>query len=199
MRKKSHIALTTYLIKSMEVEALHNYKKSFYFGSILPDCVPSFLTRRHCIEDTFEIVKKEIKKITTHLEEEKGITSSYARRLGVVTHYVADYFTYPHNHIFPGTLGEHCTYENHLKFAIKDYVKSDEAVRHREKVKRIRTVDEICDYIKEMHNEYLLIAKEIKTDCEYIVKVCQKVVDVILQYFELSYEATMLKTKGKIA
>ncbi len=199
MRKKSHIALTSYLIKSMEVEALSNYKKSFYVGSLLPDCVPSFLTRRHCIEDTFDIVKKEIKKITSHYDEEKGITRYYCRHLGVVTHYIADYFTFPHNAIFTGSLSEHCSYENELKFALRDYVKSEEAMKHREKVKRIRSIDEICNYIKEMHNEYLQVIKTVKTDCEYIVKVCQKVVDVILQIFELCYEAMLLKSKGKVA
>lgn len=187
MRKKSHISLANYLMVSMKTEALTNHKKAFYVGSILPDCVPSFITRRHCIEDTFELLKEEIIKITDNYDMNRGITGYYCRHLGVITHYVADYCTFPHNHIFEGTLMEHCSYENDLKFAFRAYVKSDEAKRVREKNGTFRTVDEICQYIKETHEEYLKAIKIVKMDCLYIVELCHKVVDAILQIFELSF------------
>jgi len=187
MRKKSHISLAIYLMKSMDTEALTNHKKAFCFGSILPDCVPSFITRKHCIEDTFEILKNEIIKITDDYEMDKGITGYYCRHLGVITHYVADYFTFPHNNIFEGNLREHCSYENDLKFAFRAYVKSDDAKRVREKNGTFHTVDEICKVIIEMHDEYLNAIKVIKIDCMYIVELCHKVVDAILQIFELSF------------
>lgn len=187
MRKKSHISLANYLIKSMESEALWDHKKSFYLGSILPDCVPSFITRKHNIEETFEILRKEILKITDDYDMDRGITGYYTRHLGVITHYIADYFTFPHNNIFPGNLKEHCTYERDLKLAFRSYVKSDEAVINREKSALFRTVDEILSFIKEMHNEYLKAIKVIKVDCMYIVELCHKVVDAILHIIELNF------------
>ncbi|MDF2472984.1 MAG: hypothetical protein K0R21_766 [Anaerocolumna sp.] len=187
MRKKSHISLANYLIKSMKFEELFVYKKSFYIGSILPDCVPSFITRRHCIDDTFEILKKEINKITYDYDMEQGITGYYCRHLGVITHYIADYFTFPHNKIFNGSLIEHNSYENDLKHALRTYVKNGEVKHIREKNRKFRTVEEICNFIKEMHEEYLKAVNAIKIDCMYIVELCHKVVDSILQIFELSF------------
>jgi hypothetical protein len=187
MRKKSHISLANYLIKSMKFEELINHKKSFYIGSILPDCVPSFITRKHNIEETFEILKEEILKITDNYDMDRGMTGYYTRHLGVVTHYIADYFTFPHNNIFKGNLKEHCTYERDLKLAFKSYVKSDEAVRGRAKSAIFKSVDEILKFIIEMHEEYLKAIKIIKIDCMYIVELCHKVVDAILQIFELNF------------
>jgi hypothetical protein len=187
MRKKSHISLASYLMKSMKTEELVNHKKAFYLGSILPDCVPSFIIRRHCIEGTFEVMKAEILKITDDYDMDKGITRYYCRHLGVITHYVADYFTFPHNEIFEGTLREHCSYEKDLKFALRTYVKSDEAKQVREKNGTFQTVDDICKFIAEMHKEYLKAIKVVKMDCMYIVALCHKVVDAILQIFELNF------------
>lgn len=192
MRKKSHISLANYLMKSMKTEDLQNHKKAFYIGSILPDCVPSFITRRHSIDETFELLKVEISKVTDSYDMGRGITGYYCRHLGVITHYIADYFTFPHNNIFTGTIREHCSYENDLKLAFRAYVKSDEAKRVREKTTIFRTVDEICQFITEMHAEYLKAIKVIKIDCMYIVELCHKVVDAILQIFELSFTTTQI-------
>lgn len=194
MRKKSHISLASYLMKSMETEELLNHKKAFYIGSILPDCVPSFITRKHCIEDTFEILKAEIIKITDDYEMNRGITGYYCRHLGVITHYLADYFTFPHNHIFDGSLREHCSYENELKFAFRAYVKSEEAKRVREINGTSHTVDAICKVIKEMHEEYLKAMKVIKIDCMYIVELCHKVVDAILQILEIALSTSRIES-----
>lgn len=185
MRKKSHISLANYLVKSKGFEGLHEHRKAFYFGSILPDCVPSFLTRKHRIDTTFDILKKEIQNLTVDFDPEKGLNGYFCRHLGVITHYIADYFTYPHNHIFKGSLKEHCVYEADLRDAIKEYVASPEAKKVREKNGTFRTVDEICAFIQKMHEEYLEAVKVIKEDCRYIVELCHRVVDAILQVIEL--------------
>lgn len=188
MRKKSHISVAKYLMNSTGMEYLQGHKKSFYIGSILPDCVPSFITRRHCIEDTIEILKKEIDKVTRDYNTEKGLTPYFCRHLGVITHYIADYFTFPHNSIYPGNLKDHCAYEEDLKHAIREYVKSDEAARVREKNGLFKSSEEIIAFIRRSHEEYLNLIIQIKLDCKYIVELCHKVVDAILQLFELALQ-----------
>jgi len=187
LRKKSHISVAKYLLNSNGMEYLQEYKKSFYFGSILPDCVPSFLTRRHCIEDTIEILKDEIDKITTDYDANKGLSTYFCRHLGVITHYVADYFTFPHNSIYPGNIKDHCIYEEDLKHAMREYVKSDRAKKIREKNGLFHDSNEIIDFIKKVHAEYLQLMLQVRIDCMYIVELCHKVVDAILQLFELEY------------
>lgn len=192
MRKKSHISLAGYLLDSMKNDGLTQHKKAFYVGSILPDCTPSFITRRHTIEETFDILKKEILKITDNYDADRGIDRYFSRHLGVVTHYLADYFTYPHNNVFTGNIKEHCGYEKKLITALRSYVNSEEAAKNRESNLLFDTVDEILKFIKKMHEEYLKVAKKIIVDCDYIVELCHKVVDGILQIFERNYRKAML-------
>ena len=47
MRKKSHISLAWYLMNSEGMDALKLHKGSFYMGSVLPDCMPSFNNEWH--------------------------------------------------------------------------------------------------------------------------------------------------------
>ena len=71
--KKSHISLAWYLMNSEGMDALKLHKGSFYMGSVLPDCMPSFLVRRHTIEDSFEVLEKEFQKLVSHFDPKKGI------------------------------------------------------------------------------------------------------------------------------
>ena len=195
MRKKSHISLAKFLMNNMKVEDLNEHKKAFYIGSILPDCRPSFLTRKHSIDATFPILIEEIKKITVDYDMEQGITGYYCRHLGVITHYLADYFTFPHNSIFQGSIKEHCVYEKKLKFTFKSYVQEEDTQRDREQKGTFHSIDEIIRFIVKTHREYLKTLKVVKEDCQFIVDLVYKVVDAILQIFELNMMKLNMKNE----
>ncbi|MDF2512949.1 MAG: hypothetical protein K0S04_2815 [Herbinix sp.] len=188
MRKKSHISLARYLVNNMQVKDLLDHKKAFYLGSILPDIQPSFLTKRHTIEETFEILIEEIRKITIEYDIHKGINSYYARHLGVITHYLSDYCTFPHNSIFDGSLKDHVTYEKDLKFKLREYVGRDEVQKERIPGQSFHTFEEIIRFINETHGEYLKAIKVVNQDIQFIIHLCYKVVDAILRFFELAIE-----------
>ena len=172
----------------MNVNALYDHRKSFLIGSILPDCIPSFLTRKHTIEDTFVILRKEIEKLTEEYDVNRGVGMYFCRHLGVVTHYVADYFTLPHNKVFQGTLKDHIFYEKDLKFELRSYIHNEDPELVRDKSPYVKSVDEICDFIVHMHAAYIKVASEVKKDCQYIVELCHYVVDAIIQFIELQFE-----------
>ena len=91
MRKKSHISLARYIVANTKDEELKKHKLSFYIGSILPDCKPSFVYKRHEISGTFPLVKKNIEYLVegkkNHTPKRKRM---YYKNLGEITHYVAD-------------------------------------------------------------------------------------------------------------
>jgi CRISPR/Cas system-associated endoribonuclease Cas2 len=185
MRKKSHISLAKFLVNNMQVDDLKEHKKAFYLGSILPDIKPSFLTRRHTFDETFEILIDEIKKITVDYDINQGINGYYARHLGVITHYLSDYCTYPHNSIFEGSMTEHIHYERDLKHSLKEYVEREETQRGRKHSKKC-TLDEIVHIIYRTHREYLKALKDVQEDIQYIIELCCKVVDAILTFLEMA-------------
>jgi CRISPR/Cas system-associated endoribonuclease Cas2 len=187
MRKKSHLSLAKFIMNNIQVENLNEHKKAFYIGSILPDLKPSFLTKRHTIDETFDTLTEEIKKITVDYDISRGMDGYYARHLGVITHYLADYCTFPHNSIFEGTMTEHVHYEKVLKKSLKNYVHSDAARRDRLSSGNGKTMDEILQLIIKTHKEYLKALKVVKRDIEFIVDLCYKVVDALIMFFEIAY------------
>lgn len=173
MRKKSHISLARYLVAKSGSAELKKHRLAFYLGSILPDCKLSFIYRRHEIGATFEDVKKEMIRLA---EEEKAQKNrrAYYRNLGQVSHYIADYFTFPHNAVYPGTLSDHCSYEELLKRRLREYLTDGEADSNRQPPENFDNVRELAAYILEEHRKYLQKKLGIEEDIRDIVRInCQ--------------------------
>lgn len=187
MRKKSHISLAKFLIHNHKEHQLSKHKKAFYIGSILPDIKPSFFTRKHTFEETFDILKEEIKKITIDYDFSKGINRYYARHLGIITHYLADYCTFPHNSCYNGTITDHVYYEKEMKFQLREYIEMyDSTKKVTDGHKMPSTFEDIIQFIKRTHNEYLNALNAVKHDIRYIIELCSKVVGAILSFFNMS-------------
>ena len=186
MRKKSHFSLSMYILDNVDSTILDEHRKAFIVGSILPDCRPSFVTTKHNMDETFELVKQAINRCTIDNEEYKHISTAYCRKLGEITHYMADYFTYPHNTIFDGNIREHCVYEKELKFALKDYINSGEVYVNIDLAKTFTTPQDLCEFVLATHEQYLKASKTVFEDCKYIVALCHLVVEGILNLLDIN-------------
>jgi len=191
LRKKSHISLACYLVHQTPSNELQKHKKAFYLGSILPDCKPSFLTTKHEFDGTFDMIKHKICTLSENTDKMKTNSRSYIRELGEVIHYIADYFTFPHNHTYDGNLKDHCFYEKDLKFALRHYLKSGQAVSDMTFMRRFDTPSALLGFIKRAHNEYLDRKRSVKDDCEYIVRICHNVVHAILNMLSIKMDAIL--------
>lgn len=172
MRKKSHISLTRGVVHGLDIDERFGHRVSLYFGSILPDCTVSFLTKRHCIEETFDVCKKKMEKFLEHYKtKKKGLTIMSSIRMGVVLHYVADYFTFPHNSHYPGNLKDHCVYEENLKHQMRSFMnnrrESRDCLYDRQNTREICSVSDLLTYIYEKHQKYMNDAGNVNLDCAY--------------------------------
>lgn len=188
MRKKSHISLACYIVRNTEAEQLLQHRKAFYLGSILPDCKPSFLSTKHEFNGTFPMVKKSISRLI----EDQGLYEknqrAFMRHLGEVIHYLADYFTFPHNTIYPGNLKDHCVYEGELKLALREYLRSGRADEEQTELVSFDSKHQLFEFIQKRHDEYLRIQHSIEEDCRYIVSLCRQVVAAVIQLFGIQPE-----------
>jgi hypothetical protein len=180
LRKKSHISLAKYIVEDVRVPELEAHRKAFYLGSILPDCKFSFLTKRHEFGETFDLVTAQIRRLSEREGREHSNLRAYMRHLGEVIHYVADYFTFPHNNTYDGNLKDHCYYEKALKFRLREYVRSGEAFRECMEVRHFATAEAVVSFIKNAHREYVSRKRNVEEDCRYIVRICRQVVQAIL-------------------
>ena len=81
MRKKSHVSLSRYLLDHIDSELLENHRKAFIVGSVLPDCKPSFVTTKHNMEETFDMVCEFIRKLTVNSDDYKKISTATIWRI----------------------------------------------------------------------------------------------------------------------
>lgn len=181
LRKKSHILVARYLADQMPAtKSLQSHRKAFCLGSILPDIKPSFLTKKHEYFGTFEEIQGKMKALIDN--DPKGSKERvYWRRFGEVMHYMADYFTFPHNRTYKGSLAEHNSYEAELKNRLKECILSGRADSQLEEAKHFDSFEELVEYIRERHTCYLESPRCIADDIRFILRVCYQVVQGIFQ------------------
>ncbi|MDO4276531.1 MAG: zinc dependent phospholipase C family protein [Eubacteriales bacterium] len=173
--------LARYLADQMPVaESLQSHRKAFCLGNILPDIRPSFLTKKHEFFGTFEEIQDKIKVL---VENEPGECKErvYWRQFGEVIHYMADYFTFPHNKTYTGTLIEHGQYEKALKKNLKTCIKSGEAHCHVKSAMCFENLSQLTEFIKTSHASYLRKKRNVAEDINYILNVCFQVIQGIFQ------------------
>lgn len=183
MRKKSHIILAKYLVNESRDKELKKHKYAFYLGSVLPDIKPSFIYRRHEISGTFPALQKQIKTLSSiHADEEEKGKSKYYRHLGEVSHYLADYFTYPHNLKFTGGLREHCSYEEDLKKQLRQHIRSGKAASRKKKYIEFAAPEALFDFVEKMHQDYLAEKNTVEGDISHIIPINSQVLKSITHF-----------------
>lgn len=187
MRKKSHISLAGQIINGLDLAGTLDHKFSFYFGSILPDCRPSFITTPHNFQRTFDGVKERVEKMIEEYNQDGTLNRRYCLRLGEVIHYIADYFTFPHNSNYDGNLKDHCVYEEELKHELKRYIRSGEAMVHLKDLTVYETPQELFSFIQNMHHQYMEKKSIVTMDCKYIVHVCMEVIASIIAILKSTF------------
>lgn len=180
MRKKSHISLARYIVKHTSDENLRKHWLSFCVGSILPDCKPSFIYKRHAIETTFPEVKRSIERLINGKQNKRR----YYLNLGQVTHHVADYFTFPHNRTYSGGLREHCGYEEKLMHRLREYLTGGDAEKNMEPKGQFASPESLYDFIAKKHEKYLGHTINMEEDIRHIVSVNRQLVEGISDLFQ---------------
>jgi len=141
----------------------------------LPDCRLSFVTTPHTINQTYSLVQQKIQELMNEYNNDAGITRRNCIKLGEVLHYIADFFTFPHNDMYTGTIKDHCMYEKELKHELRRYVRSGEAMEQRSKLTIYETPEDLLHFIQKTHEEYRKNPSIVLKDCHYIVRVCMEV------------------------
>ena len=154
MRKKSHISLARYIVNNMEDNDLKKHKLSFYIGSVLPDIKPSFVYKRHEMDGTYPDIRRHIERLSEGrklVEKKKG--RKYYMDLGQISHYLADYFTYPHNNAAKPHKADHLEFKN---------------------------AKNLCDFIQKSHDDYLVRKHDVEDDIHHIVEVNYKAMETMI-------------------
>lgn len=155
--------ILTHLGISREVMALTGKKleiqldtAGFMFGNIKPDIVPALSSIPHIKDKVNNFVKNEIKDLFTYkIKSDSNCTREFSERLGLVTHYISDFFCYAHSQYFEGNIFKHFYYESKLS----QFCRSNGAEAWRKSapipLKGMDNYTSLCDYIDTMQKDYI--------------------------------------------
>lgn len=169
MQSRDHRMLAEFLADKMGEEIPCIYKKAFILGNIEPD--RNLFTYLHGLRrgqkfhgHNYENILSVMRTLFDSVQKQElfGIWSYY--RLGKLTHYVADVFTFPHNREFCGNLKEHRRYEGILHEQISDALQRQKNMA----VNRKGAAD--FRQIEALHRNYLKEAGTCVVDCQYILE-----------------------------
>ena len=108
MRIDIHFSIAKRICAEIKGLGFHLNEKSFLFGNLFPDLIQSYIWRRHEYHDSKDYIRKKI-------ESFKKRPFFFSFQLGIVTHYICDYFCYPHSSVYDKGLLQHIIYEHRQK------------------------------------------------------------------------------------
>ena len=163
METKNHLALAKYLVQETSDQMLDRYKNVFVLGNIMPDInLLTYFQGRHYTD--FTSVKKKI----IQLLAKPFWNAADIYILGIITHYIADFFTRPHNQQYRVNLIDHYKYESTLCAVIKDCL---DHKPNRNRYNMPLKSEDLITHIETKHQEYLEIKTSPVDDCYFIISI----------------------------
>ncbi len=182
METKDHLALGYHLLRGTENSFSPMQERLFLLGSIMPDIwvlsyMNGIIERHNFYGHVYSNAKKRVEKHCVYLMKRKKnkLRSSFV--LGVLMHYLADSFTYPHNDKYSYGMSEHKKYEHELH-----HILWRELVFGKEKHQKKKYRCEMNLVIKNLYSDYKTVVHTPKSDCRYIMDAAGSVFESGIYY-----------------
>ena len=114
MRMEIHHKIGKKVYVELKELGFQIHKKLFLLGNLFPDLIQSYIWRRHEYTHSREYVCKKLDKL-------KKRPRLFSFHLGVLAHYICDYFCYPHSASYDKGLIDHISYELRQKIPEKHH------------------------------------------------------------------------------
>ncbi|MCD7826138.1 MAG: zinc dependent phospholipase C family protein [Clostridiaceae bacterium] len=172
MDKISHLTITEHL--SCELNKRHKF--FLKLGSILPDLLVYTYISGHTWAATFDDICQKMVQLECH-----GKMNCYSfLKLGYIIHYIEDYFTFPHNAWFNGSVADHVKYEK----AFAKYLRSQKYFTVSDNAKHIPSAAALQDFLSEMHRQYAKEAAGFANDLSCISEAAASVLHSYIAIFK---------------
>lgn len=185
MRTADHLYLGKYLAENYLSDKPKGYQKAFVMGNVFPD-INFFTYFRGALGSkslkghNYENVSEAIKRIEEKLVNCKCYGYSEYFSLGVLVHYTADSFTFPHNRCFDGSLKKHIEYEDELHYLFLDRMKDMKKFEFHIYPEH----ESFYSKLNSLHKNYLLNIGNMNNDITYILKASMIAICKIMGYSE---------------
>lgn len=179
MKSTSHYAMAHLLHTSLKDRGIKLNLTAFVYGNIAPDYIPSVI----CAPHFTKACQRGIKFVTArlarhHISEGNPVDAVYSKKLGMLCHYLCDYFCFAHNKDFVGNVKDHIAYEMALDTYLRKWVKGGGA---KDESLQPNQAYSLQDYIETEKSSYLAETYSFKNDLEFSFKACLTAVLCMLE------------------
>ena len=148
----------------------------FLLGNILPDISGEYSRYPHFLKDSIEYIAESAKDLSYNAEEDVSMFE-FSKQIGVINHYLSDYFCFAHCEEYKEDIYHHHFYEFMMLFALyrglKSFKKNDPC--------RQTTPYELCSFIRARVAEYEREETCKLKDIDYALSVCSAATVGLLQ------------------
>lgn len=117
MNLKSHIYFADIVGDLLEQNGVNLNRRILKYGSVFPDVYLPMRLEKHYYEvvkrNYYDILDNLLKK-TDYFNEDNGFSVGSSLNIGILMHYLCDFFTYPHTHHYSDTFKQHIHYEKEI-------------------------------------------------------------------------------------
>lgn len=157
MNKPGHILMTKQVIP----KELKHYRMFILAGAIMPD----LLIHTYVIGHTWKSAHRRVLKRLERLKYWGNVNAVSFFWLGYLLHYIEDFFTFPHNDAYTGSLAEHVAYEAKMYESLSEYYQR-ESVNINDM--SFFTSDTVINDLLALHKEYMVKESSIDNDRYYM-------------------------------
>lgn len=173
-------------------------QQSLLRGSTAPDIRPLMFVMKHSPEGAMWLVEKKIQWL---ISQDPGRISRYNKvfsyTLGIVLHFVCDFFCRAHNDKKYTNLARHIAYEKKLvRFGDNYKDVMQQVFLSLEPFEEAASCEDILHFVKEKHLVYLQQEESMETDLEYASIMSKMVTHMILQCCAQAYNANPIPVPG---
>lgn len=200
MISRDHRMLGELLAQHMIKNTSPLASRLFVTGCVFPDHNPLTYFRGLCIGHPFKthflfLSHTEIMRLSKKLENRKKLYIWDYYTLGVLLHYVADAFTFPHNEHYTESMLEHARYESHeLHPAFEQYLTGEFSIE----MYNADNVRDIESAFWELHDSYMEAEPAPLCDSRYICQICATICAVILEKENITYTESSKEKEGYV-
>jgi len=175
MNKATHVLLGKHLYAYLrDVFGVYLDRESFLLGNVLPDLYLTFLIKPHLFKNYSPCIKSVIQNLLNIKQSSALFGKSYSKQLGIICHYFADFFCYPHRQDYSGDLVAHGNYEKDLY----RYLQCDACISPEQLMSSEWQADAneriLFSSLSKLQESYLQQDPSFEIDITYSIKACSE-------------------------
>ncbi|MCX7694996.1 MAG: zinc dependent phospholipase C family protein [Caloramator sp.] len=167
------------------IKQYHNIpinEEGFLSGCLKPDYSLPFFFIPHYKEKSFNFIIEMITELINYNFSNNKNTKNFYIKLGIVTHFLCDYFCHAHNNKKLDNMFLHLKYERALHNLFEELSIDKISVYYSQNHNSLKvySLDSLIDFINDMHQKYISTPPSMEKDIYYALEISNNAVDFII-------------------